>query len=89
MDLCIAYLELENEKFDITMQVTAWQTALLINSSGNVKRKITPEKLYIPLEKQKKKGNATANRTYVDKQREELAKKFNINQTGKHGEYKK
>jgi hypothetical protein len=88
VDLCVAYIELENEKFDLNMQVTAWQTALLINTGGNVKRKITPEKLYTPLAKQKKKGDASANKSYVDKQREELKKKFNIIQTGKHGECK-
>lgn len=38
----------ENEDFDINMQMLAWQTALLMNSSGNYKKRIKPSDLYSP-----------------------------------------
>lgn len=38
----------ENEDFDINMQMLAWQTALLMNSTGNYKKRIKPSDLYSP-----------------------------------------
>jgi uncharacterized protein YqeY len=72
-----AYIEVYNEEFDIEMQRTAWFTALLMNASGNFKKRIKPEKLYTPLEKRKKQSKEY-HKEYVEKQREELKKKFNI-----------
>lgn len=39
----------EQEAFDEKMQMVAWQTALLMNSTGNFKKKIKPTDLYTPL----------------------------------------
>lgn len=73
-----AHVEVLNEDFDREMQRTAWFTSLLMNASGNYKKQIKPEKLYVPLEKQKAASDKTVNKSYVEQQREELKKKFNI-----------
>ena len=49
----------DDEDFDVKMQMLAWQTALLMNSSGNYKKRIKPSDLYSPsnneeVEKQEK-----------------------------------
>jgi hypothetical protein len=77
VDMYEAYIEVFNEEYDIEMQRTAWFTALLMNASGNFKKRIKPEHLYTPLEKQKKRTKEYQ-KEYVEKQREELKKKFNI-----------
>jgi len=42
-----ATLEVNDDNFDMEMVRTSWFTSLIMNSSGNYKRPITPEKLYI------------------------------------------
>ena len=55
MDLAVlgewikAHSRAEQEAFDEKMQMVAWQTALLMNSTGNFKKKIKPTDLYTPL----------------------------------------
>lgn len=77
-DMYFAHMELHNEEFDSEMQRTAWFTSLLMNASGNYKKTIKPEKLYVPLSKKKEKSNTEYQKDYVQKQREELKRKFNI-----------
>jgi hypothetical protein len=72
------HIEIINEDYDIEMQRTSWFTALLMNASGNFKKRIKPEKLYEPLEKRKKKKKKNFQKSYVENQRAELKKKFNI-----------
>lgn len=43
-------LRAEEEKFDKEMQKVAWQTALLMNATGNYKKSIKPTDLYTPYE---------------------------------------
>lgn len=79
VDMYEAYVETLNEEFDQEMQRTSWFTALLMNATGNFKKRIQPEKLYVPLEKRTaKKEDKEFSKKYVESQREELKKKFNI-----------
>lgn len=73
-----ARLETENEEFDVEMQRTAWFTALIMNSSGNYKKAIKPNKLYEPISKTADKGDVQKSKDYVTQQQEELKRKFNI-----------
>lgn len=66
--------KIEREEFLI-----AWQTALLMNATGNYKRAITPEKL-LGLDKNgdKKQGETTkVNRDEKNKKLSNLKEKFN------------
>ncbi|HBI7084841.1 TPA: hypothetical protein K8M77_000312 [Clostridium perfringens] len=45
----MAHIRAEQEAIDSQMQMLAWQTALLMNSTGNFKKKIKPTDLYTPL----------------------------------------
>lgn len=52
-----AHAEVENEEFETKMQMIAWQTALLMNSSGNYKKKIKPQDLYSNKNKNEETNN--------------------------------
>jgi hypothetical protein len=78
VDMYEAHIDAVNEEFDTEMQRTSWFTSLLMNATGNFKKRIKPDKLYTPLEKQKSKDTKENQQSYVDQQREELKKKFNI-----------
>ena len=74
-------MQVEEEQIDIKMQMLAWQTALLMNSTGNYKKKVKPEDLYksiAEIEKEEKQKSMTVE----DKKKleEELLTLFNINQ---------
>lgn len=69
--------DITTENFDLEMQRTAWFTSLLMNVSGNLKKRIKPDKLYTPLEKQKPKSYKEQ-KAYVDAERKRLKQKFNI-----------
>lgn len=78
--MIISFAKVEEEKIDIEMQMLAWQTALLMTSTGNYKKKIKPQDLYkstseIEAEKQQRQL------TIEDKKKleEELLNIFNIN----------
>ena len=80
-DIILAFMQVEEEKIDVEMQMLAWQTALLMNSTGNYKKKIKPEDLYksiAEIEKEEEQKEMTLE----DKQKlqEELLTLFNINQ---------
>ena len=78
-EMIVACMRAEEEAFDMQMQITAWQSALLMNSTGNFKKKIKPEDLYTPLadfvEKEKKKQEGF-NPEDKQKLQEELLKSF-------------
>lgn len=46
--MVVAHMRKEKEIFDLNMEMLAWQTALLMNSTGNYKKKISPSDLYNP-----------------------------------------
>lgn len=45
----LAVQKAELDELDNDMQKLAWQTALLMNSTGNFKKKIKPSDLYTPM----------------------------------------
>lgn len=47
VDWSNSVMEYHNRKDDFEMQKLAWQTSLLLNGTGNYKRKINPKDLYI------------------------------------------
>ncbi|MCW6094546.1 hypothetical protein LAV60_15350 [Clostridium sporogenes] len=70
-------IDKEVHQYDLEMQKISWQTACLMNATGNYKTPVKPEKLYIPLDKQKKK-NKPEKMEDVQAKREELLKTFGI-----------
>lgn len=83
MDLVIlgrllhAEIEKEAHQYDLEMQKISWQTACLMNATGNFKTPVKPEKLYVPLDKQKKKDKPERIED-IQAKREELLKTFGI-----------
>jgi hypothetical protein len=77
VDMYEAKIGVTDEVLDREYQRTSWFTSLLMNATGNFKKKVQPDKLYIPLAKQKTQ-TVEYQKDYVEQQREELAKKFNI-----------
>ena len=80
-DIITSFMKVEEEKIDVEMQMLAWQTALLMNSTGNYKKKIKPEDLYksiAEIEKEEKQKQLT--REDKKKLEDELLSLFNINQ---------
>lgn len=80
-DIITSFMKVEEEKIDIEMQMLAWQTALLMNSTGNYKKKIKPEDLYnsiAEIEKEEQQQRLTLE----DKKKleDELLSLFNVNQ---------
>ena len=41
--MILSFIKAEEESFDLKMQMLSWQTALLMNSTGNFKKKIKPD----------------------------------------------
>lgn len=78
IDMYEAHIQQVNEDVDAEMQRTSWFTSLLMNASGNMKSRVTPEKLYEPIDKDKPEASQENKQEYIDKQREELRRKFNI-----------
>lgn len=70
-----AEIDKELHEYDLEMQRTAWQTSYLMNSTGNYKTPVKPDKLYVSIREQNKKTVMTEN---VEAKREELLKTFGI-----------
>jgi hypothetical protein len=58
-----AVQEEEQRQIDIQMEITAWQTALLMNATGNYKKTIRPEMLL-----GKKPDSATNSNNKLDRE---------------------
>lgn len=43
-----AKIKIEEEEFDLKMQMLAWQTSILINAMGKTKKRYKPKDLYKP-----------------------------------------
>lgn len=73
-----AEIRIEEEKLDFEMQVVAWQTALLMNSTGNYKKQIKPTDLYksVGADRNKKVLSEEEIRLEKERKREELLKAF-------------
>ena len=61
IDMLKAFSKKEEQEFDLKMQVVAWQTAMLMNSTGNYKKKIKPEDLYTPISEMKEEAQEVYN----------------------------
>ncbi|MFT8313244.1 MAG: hypothetical protein ABF633_03200 [Clostridium sp.] len=72
-----AEINREKHENDLTMQRLAWQTALLMNATGNFKKPVKPAKLYSPATQQKKKVTVEKKED-IEAKRAELMKRFNI-----------
>lgn len=78
-EMVVAHIKADEESFDLQMQITAWQTALLMNSTGNYKKRIKPEDLYTPLAElveQKQKENEGFNPEERKRLQDELLQSF-------------
>lgn len=70
-----AEIDRELHQYDIDMKKLAWQTAYLMNATGNYKKPVKPEKLYQSIleqpkdteEKEEKKKSIEAEREYLKK----------------------
>ena len=58
--MVLAHTRAEEEAFDLQMVMLSWQTSLLLNGTGNFKKKIKPTDLYTPLEQQKEQEKIKA-----------------------------
>lgn len=67
-----AEIDRELRRFDTDMCVKAWQTANLMNATGNYKKAVKPADLY------ESQFKPEAKPVDVQKQKEELLKSFNI-----------
>lgn len=77
-----AEIDKEVHEYDLEMRRLAWQTALLMNATGNFKTPVKPEKLYVSIieqekKQQKKKPEPTED---IQAKKEELLKTFGIKQ---------
>ena len=78
-DMILAQIKVEEENLDEQMQLMAWQTALLMNSTGNYKKKIKPKDLYTPMaeiNEQEEKQNNLSGSDAKKKLQEELLSTF-------------
>lgn len=66
----------ESDKFEIQHRLLAWQTALLMNSTGNYKKQIKPEMLLGNDSEDKNEGNRL-DREEKNRKLAELQSKFN------------
>ena len=85
MDLFILYkllkaeMDREAHTYDTDMLKLSWQTAFLMNATGNYKRDVKPENLYVPYEeRQKLQLDEESKQSSIQAKRDELLKTFNI-----------
>lgn len=84
MDMVEAFAEEERRQDDVKNQRFAWQTAHLMNATGNYKKKIKPTDLYTPVDEVEKSEIPKQNivKKFTSKEAkaqylERLQKKFN------------
>lgn len=80
LDLANAQYRAEEEQWDREFQRTAWQTALLMNATGNYgKKQIKPEMLYkSPFEEKAKADNSVKDKEYVKAEQDKLRDLFGL-----------
>lgn len=85
LDLFVLYkllkaeMDREVHEYDLGMLKLSWQTALLMNATGNYKREVKPESLYTSFEDRQKEQLEEENKqTSIQTKRDELLKTFNI-----------
>ncbi|GAB6153738.1 hypothetical protein JCM17380_24880 [Desulfosporosinus burensis] len=77
-----AEIDKETHLYDLEMMKTAWQTAYIMNSTGNYKRPVKPEKLYDTMYAQKKKP---VKHDDVRAKRDDLLRTFGLKDKDKAG----
>lgn len=77
-DMLKAVIDLKEYELDVTMQVLAWQTAQLMNSTGNYKTAVKPDKLYKPMDKFKKQPAKVQKQENIEAKRKELLDLFGL-----------
>lgn len=86
-DMFKAVIDKDERKADMNMQMLSWQTALLMNATGNYKNPIKPVDLYTPITDLKEKEQISVDD--IEKQRrvkqEELLKSFGLEITPNKG----
>ena len=74
-----AEMDKEVHQYDLEMRRIAWQTAYLMNSTGNYKRPVKPDKLYTPMEERNQiQLDEITKQENIQAKREELLKTFDI-----------
>lgn len=76
-----AEIDREVHLYDLEMMKTAWQTAYLMNSTGNYKRPVKPEKLYESIQAKKK----PVKHDDVKAKRDDLLRTFGLKDNDKAG----
>lgn len=85
-DMVGATIQAEDERMDEQMQMLSWQTSILINVSGNVKKRYKASDLYTPLAQQKEEAKKPVSKgglVQLDKdeheaKQQELMKRFGL-----------
>lgn len=77
MDMTTAIADYDEEQIDFAFTVRAWQTALLMNATGNFKKKIKSTDLYESPVRQEGKSKK-ANKQYVESEVNKLHQLFDI-----------
>lgn len=76
VEMYIAYKNLENKEFDENMTKLAWQTSLIMNSSGRYKKGLKPTDLYKPFRNET--SNTKVEEKSIEELREELKASFSL-----------
>ena len=72
------YTKKQEQQFDMLHQLFGWNAAIISNSSGNLKRPLTLDKLLKGKKKQQLKT-----RDEADKEMKDLLNKFGVDSSGK------
>lgn len=76
VEMYVAYKNLENKEFDEKMTQLAWQTSLIMNSSGRYKKGLKPSDLYKPFSVGT--VNTKVEEKSIEELREELKASFSL-----------
>lgn len=82
-----AVISMDDRKLDLDMQKLSWQTAILMNATGNYKSPVEPEDLYTPIANRKEEKLETVKNIEVQRKekQEELLKSFELEITSLEG----
>lgn len=74
-----AHVEYQNNQFDLDMNKLAWQTSILLNGMGTLKKKVKPTDLYNPnAEPDAPKGVNVVGEEEHNRLQAELLETFNL-----------
>lgn len=64
-DMVRAKIKVEEEEFDLNMQMLAWQTSILINAMGKSKKRYKPNDLYKPVSDERDKSAVNESTQFI------------------------